>query len=237
MCRYCGAIILLLICVCIGCSSISPQEPQGKAVELTEEDLKYATQKDEKIRMWYAWQGKGLELAEQKRYEEALYCYHQAVKIWPKKKPSSHQEDQRKFIRHFPEPTSTLLQIGFLYIRMREPEWALVYFDKFESYLPGDKNTYHGRAIAYYMLKNYEKSLEYCNKNLTSERELCQIIEGAIYIQKGSREKGLNLIKQAWGQLKDDIHKKPYTYKDWLYNQFWSLLPNDIQNIIIENFD
>lgn len=123
-----------------------PPEPEGKPVVLNPEDLAPGFIKETK-KEWYAWHRKGLDLTKEERYEEALYCYNRAIKAWPEK---VKQENQR--IKHRPEATDTYLQKAYLYLKMRKPKLALIYFEKFESYFPGNKYAIQGKKQAKEML-------------------------------------------------------------------------------------
>ena len=147
-----GSSVRLLACVllfCNGCGLQGEKEPEGNPVLLTQEELHLKGIK-EHVREWYAWHTKGLELNIEGRYEEALYCFHQALKAWPKTVDESQEHPTMK---HRPESTTTLLQLALLYTDLNEPQWALYYFDKFESYVPNEAFVRTKRKIAKEMLK------------------------------------------------------------------------------------
>lgn len=124
-----------------GCGPKKPQEPVGTTVELTAEDQRRAHIAYDDMEAWYAWHTKGIRLMSprdgnrpEEHYQEALYCFHQAQAAWPKKLPDSASEDRKK--KHSPEPTDTLIQKGWLYLKIDQPELALYYFKRFNSYMP-----------------------------------------------------------------------------------------------------
>ncbi len=121
-------------------------EPQGTPSELTEIDIIKVKWSDESLRPWVAWQMKGVRLAGANMLNEALYCFHQAQKSWPKQAPNSK-------IKHLPEPTDTYLQKGLLYLKLKNPELALLYFNKFEKYFPGNSIAVKGKKEAEEMLE------------------------------------------------------------------------------------
>src|SRR5580765_8190671 len=79
------------------------EEPPGKRVELTASDMDAASFSYADVKTWNAWEIKGNNLHNNGFYEEALYCYHQAMATWPEKLPDSAPEALKA--HHFPEPT------------------------------------------------------------------------------------------------------------------------------------
>ena len=86
----------------------------------------------------------------EKRYEEALYCFNEAMRAWPKEDPGSP-------IGHSREPTDTLLQKANLYLLMERPSLAILYYEKFDSYLPGNTFVKEGIRKAHEMLDRKDK--------------------------------------------------------------------------------
>ncbi|GEM_PF-4728095 len=121
------------------CGGSAPSEPKGKPVTLAPGDLDKGFIKKE-ARRWYAWHTKGLDLVKENRLEEALYCFNQALEAWPK---------TRKKL-----PTDTYLQKAFLFLKMKRPRLAILYFDKFEKVFPGNKYAEEGRKRAEKMLSD-----------------------------------------------------------------------------------
>jgi tetratricopeptide (TPR) repeat protein len=131
-----------------GCSNADPKEPRGQSVTLSQEDLDHVKWACSSAQMWAAWHNKGIKLSLSKNYEEALYCFNQAMKEWPK-------AGNNPKIKHFSEPTDTLLQKGFLYLKMNSPKLAIIYFKKFDSYIPNNKYAMEGIKKAEAMLKGH----------------------------------------------------------------------------------
>jgi len=136
-----------LLCFCLivcftGCDKsglMAPKEPQGKTVTLTQQELNVRFIKESR-RKWYAWHTTGIRLMAQARYEEALYCFHQALKAWPKKPDKSEEKSSRyqNVVKFRPEATDTIMSLGTLYMKMKRPELAKYYFEKFKKYFPYD---------------------------------------------------------------------------------------------------
>jgi len=217
-----------------GCSGKSVEEPEGIPVSLTDEEINPEIQALEKSsKKWYAWHTKGLELAQEQNLEEALYCFNQAIKAWPEEPP----EDRPKAlanVRYFPEPTDTLLQKGLLFIEMRQPDLALLYLDKFDSYLGSNRSSLEFKAVAYYMLGEYEQAFETCETNKTNYR--CKMIKGAIDYKQSNGDKGADVIMREWRRLEQKAENSESFYNS-LYNTHWPLLPEDIQTIINDNIE
>jgi tetratricopeptide (TPR) repeat protein len=83
---------------------------------------------------WFVWEIKGVRLANDGDYDEALFCFNEAMKSWPKENPDSESKE-----KYFPEPTDTRLQKADLFLKMDEPELAIYYYKKFDSYIPGNR--------------------------------------------------------------------------------------------------
>jgi tetratricopeptide (TPR) repeat protein len=141
-----GLVGLLAVLGLTGCGGPAAQEPNGTPVTLSAEDLDAKFIHPEK-REWYGWQRKGLSLAESGRYDEALYCFNRAVDAWPRE-----MNDDSQRAKHKPEPTDTYLQKAALYLKIDRPELAIVYYDKFEEYFPGNRYAVEGRTKAQEML-------------------------------------------------------------------------------------
>ncbi|HHI80556.1 MAG TPA: hypothetical protein ENK02_11305 [Planctomycetes bacterium] len=132
------------------CRNSEPKEPEGTPVSLSQEDEAPKWIKGAK-RTWYAWQTKGVSLVKAGRYDEALFCFHQAKKHWPKNVDGKNPGPKPK-----PEPTDTLFQMAFLFLKMKKPKLAIRYFEKFESYFPGNKIAWKGKKQAEEMLQKSE---------------------------------------------------------------------------------
>ena len=133
----------LLVILALGaCGAGMPPEPEGTPVTLSADELNAGIIHPEK-REWYGWHRRGLSLVKAREYDRALYCFHRAAEAWPRE-----MEDESERARHTPEPTDTYLQKAALYLKMGEPELAIVYYDKFEEYFPGNKIAVEGRAEA-----------------------------------------------------------------------------------------
>jgi len=84
-------------------------------------------------------------------YEQALYCFNKAQAAWPRELPDNAEEDRKQ--RHRPEPTDTLIQKAFLYMKMNQPRLALDYFKRADAYSPYNSIIQKGMADAEAMLK------------------------------------------------------------------------------------
>ena len=151
--------LAVLVCVSIACNRgpIAKGEPAGQAVELTAADLEAVSFAAVDLKTWAAWQGKGIQLVthdtgvpEPERQQQAIYCFHQAMAAWPKKLPDGATELRK--MAFTPEPTDTLLQLGWLYLKMKQPELALAYFKRADTYLHSSSVVTKGIADAEAML-------------------------------------------------------------------------------------
>lgn len=131
---------LSLVLLTSGCGKDVPKEPQGTPVELGQDELNSKFIKKSQ-RAWFAWHTKGAKLMKDGTYDQALYCLHQAMKVWPKERdPSEKQNSKLKgLIKHKPEATDTILLLGSLYMKMEKYALAKYYFEKFKSYFPYDR--------------------------------------------------------------------------------------------------
>ncbi len=132
-------LMLPVVLLVSGCGEALPKEPQGTPVELTQAELNKKSIKEGQ-RTWYGWHSKGIQLMKDGSYDQALYCFHQALKAWPKEvDPSEEQNSKLKgLIKHKPEATDTILLLGSLYMKMEKYALAKYYFEKFKSYFPYD---------------------------------------------------------------------------------------------------
>jgi tetratricopeptide (TPR) repeat protein len=158
-----AALLIGLAFVMSACGShtggISSNEPPGKAVELTQEDRDRARATYEDVKEWATWEMKGTHLLSTRNgkvvtpetYEQALYCFHKAQAAWPQELPDNATEDRKQ--NHRPEPTDTLIQKAFLYMKMNQPKLALEYFKRADSYIPYNTIIQKGMADAEAMLK------------------------------------------------------------------------------------
>jgi tetratricopeptide (TPR) repeat protein len=211
-----------------GCSTISgkppfPGEPTGKVVSLSEEDRK-------KERMYHhsyiLWDLKGTRLNNEGHYDEALYCFHQAIKEYPAKDP--RPENERR-IRWTEEPTSAYFSLAVLYIRLRKPDYSIKYIDRMEKFVSLDPTTMYYRMTALYMLKDYEKAYEISQKHAHSG---ASIMRGAILVQKGEKDRGMEIIKRKWFERKaKNIRTEKSLQRIW-----WDEIPDDVQGMI-RSFD
>lgn len=145
----------ILLGILWGCGDPVGEEPPGTAVTLTAEDHERCDWAKESMRLWITWQLKGVRLAREERFEEALYCFHEAEKHYPKEVVEDEQTNPlSKHIKHKPEPTDTYIQKASLYLRTNRPGLALIYYEKFESYFPGNHLAVEGKRRAREMLKN-----------------------------------------------------------------------------------
>jgi len=139
---------------------LASNEPPGKAVELTEEDRDRARATYDDLKDWATWEMKGTHLLSIRNgnvvtpetYEQqALYCFNQAQAAWPRELPDNADEERKQ--RHRPEPTDTLIQKAFLYMKMNQPRLALGYFKRADAYSPYNSIIQKGMADAEAMLK------------------------------------------------------------------------------------
>ncbi len=152
--------LVLTVAVCLsmfacnkGPRPIAKGEPAGQVVELTAADLEGHTWSAEYAKPWLGWHMKGIGLAKQEGKDaqlQAIYCFHQALAAWPKKMPEDATQITRMTYKE--EPTDTLLNLGWLYLKMSEPKFALAYFKRAEIYMPGDPHVMKGIADAEAML-------------------------------------------------------------------------------------
>lgn len=156
------ALALVLLSLSLACNRgpqpIAKGEPAGEAVELTDGDLDQVTFAAQDAKTWAAWHFKGIyfltrasDVPERERQMKAIYCFHQALKAWPSKLPDDATEMRRNL--HHAEPTDTLLQLGWLYLKLNEPKFALAYFKRAETFMPGAPLVTKGVADAEAMLK------------------------------------------------------------------------------------
>lgn len=154
--------IALLLCLCLpGCADhprpVVDGEPPGQAVTLTDEDQKRVRWAHDDMEAWAAWHTKGTRLLSPRegggpeQQQQALYSFHQALAAWPTTLADSEPEDRRS--KHMAEPSDTLLQIGFLYLKMNKPRFALAYFQRAQTYLPYSEIVTKGIADAEALLK------------------------------------------------------------------------------------
>jgi len=131
--------LLLLTLLLSGCGKAALVEPKGTPVTLSQKELNAKFIKKSR-RAWFAWHTKGAKLMRDGSLEEALYCLHQAMKVWPEKEdPNEKQNPKLKgLIKHKKEATDTILLLGSLYMKMEKYALAKHYFEKFKSYFPYD---------------------------------------------------------------------------------------------------
>ena len=136
-----------------GPRAIAKGEPGGQIVELTPADLDGYNWAAAYSKPWVYWHFKGIGLAKQEGKDaqlQAIYCFHQALAAWPKKMPEDATQITRMTYKE--EATDTLLQLGWLYLKMSEPKFALAYFKRAELYMPGDPHVMRGIADAEAMI-------------------------------------------------------------------------------------
>jgi len=143
--RSTAFIPLLAAVIFLGACGMGPTEPVGLPVELTREDLDLVRAVADQKKQWAAWHSKGTRLVKEQSYLEALYCFNQAVKAWPKN------------IKNEPAPADTYLQKAYLFLKMEQPRLAIRYFKKFEHDKPGNNLSAAGIREAQAMMKVKKK--------------------------------------------------------------------------------
>ena len=151
------AVCLSMLACNRGPRPIAKGEPAGHSVELTAADLEGQPWAAEYMKPWLGWHFKGISLLKQEGGEpeserrlQAIYCFHQALAAWPKKLPDTATDLAKT--AYTAEPTDTLLQLGWLYLKMNEPSFALAYFKRAETYMPGNGIVTKGIADAEAMM-------------------------------------------------------------------------------------
>jgi hypothetical protein len=207
-----------LIFFMVGCGRQSA-EPQPKTeISLTEADLKFHDSREPAT--WYDWYRKGLSI-QSESLDGALYCFNQATEAW------REAYKQNKVPKK--DPTDILLQKSYLFARMREPKWALVYAGRFGEYFPNDPLTAEARAHAFALSGDYRKAQELLGGKSST---FARLIAGMLQIQEGDRAGGRAMMVSAW---KEQVEKSAAKNDSaWLKNFFWPLLPDEMQQILRE---
>jgi len=206
----------------VGCNSQSP-EPPGEPVTLSSSD--YSTIAKEDYKEWDAWEMKGVHLTLAHEDQQALYCFHQAMQAWQqaleKAKKDGSETDSNK------APTDTYLQISSVYLKLREPSWALKYADLYIKGIPlFNDPARQNRSIALYMLGRYKEALDECQSG--HGKGLCSILQAGVTMHQGDTEKGKELVRQAWSEEQALWAKN----NDNATDLFLPILPADIVEVI-----
>jgi hypothetical protein len=179
-----------------GCSS-EPPEPPGETVVLSPSD--YSTSGKEAYRECDTWDMKGLRLVDHDN-QKALYCLHQAISAWFRAQALEKAKKDGDEVLKTKAPTDIYIQLSGLYLKMREPTWALKYADLFIKEVPVFNYTaLQYRSLALYMLSRHKEALEECQ--LGNDKGLCSILEGGVIMHQGDPEKGKAMIREAWTQM------------------------------------
>jgi tetratricopeptide (TPR) repeat protein len=186
-------------------------------VTLTAEERASASYIKEESREWHIWHTRGNAVQRTGKYDEALYCYNQAEKA--------------------AETTDTVLQKSYLFLRMREPVWAIRYADRFAERFPRDSGPPAVRALAYCELGKNEDALREADR-LAKGSLARQIVQAVIQSRKGDATGGNAAVIAAW----IDNMKRHYSYPaaprpehlEQLEFLTWPTLPSDAQKILTE---
>lgn len=146
-------LLMVVFLLGVGCSDsgVALKEPEGTPVVLTEKEGNPGWA-GEAYREWAGWNSKGVSLTNAGRHDEALYCLDRALEAWPVEDPRTDEQKKKRRTRHFPEPTTTLLKKGELYLLMEKPDLAMAYFKRFDKYLPNSKYCVEGMKKAEAMM-------------------------------------------------------------------------------------
>lgn len=217
-----GAPLWALGLFVLGCGPSEPPEPAPRAVAtLTAEERDSASIIKEESREWYLWHTHGNRIQREGKFDEALYCYNQAQAAWPKTG----------------ESTDTALQKAYLYLRLKEPAWALRYADRFAAHFPRDSNPPYVRAFAYYDLGKDEAALEEAGR-LGKDDMARRMVQGLVQARKGDAAAGNAAVIAAWTDYLKRHHRYPSPPRpeDMVQIKFltWPLLPFDAQKILID---
>src|SRR5262249_11763236 len=124
--------------------TMAPDEPTDMAKMLGEDSFK----PDSPFVLGLVWNSKGDSKAAARSYEEALYCYQQAIK--------AYRDDKKDNLPAYRSISGDLL-------RLHKPEVALQYCDYIDTAAAGKLSplyTAQVRAQAFDMMKQYDKAAE-----------------------------------------------------------------------------
>lgn len=204
-----GAVLIFFV---LGCG---PSEPHPRATAtLTAEERDSASFIQEESREWYLWHNHGNRVQREGKFDEALDSYNRAQKAWPKSG----------------ESTDTALQKAYLYLRLRQPAWAVRYADRIAAHYPRDSNPPYVRAFAYYDLGDTAKALEQADR-LGPENMARRMVHGLVQMKAGDRAGGTAAVVAAWTDYLKRHHRYPAPPRpeDMIQIKFlnWAVLPLD----------
>jgi hypothetical protein len=112
-------------------SSLPEGMPEGTPVTLTEKERDPAAVAS--MKGWMGWHLKGLKLKAEGQFQEAVFCFRQAILAYPAQMPADIEADPRRAALHSGVPTDTYLQLAVTFLELREKKWALHFLDAFDA--------------------------------------------------------------------------------------------------------